>query len=69
MDANGSPPGEPQLARRTYRIEEVAKLLGIGRNKAYEAAQRDDCPFPVIRIGKRLVVPRVAINRMLGIAE
>ena len=47
----------------------VAKLLGIGRNKAYEAAQQADCPFPVIRIGKRIVVPRIAIDRLLGISE
>jgi excisionase family DNA binding protein len=53
--------------RRTYRIEEVAKLLGVGRNAAYEAARRGD--FPTIKIGKRLVAPRAAINRMLGISE
>jgi excisionase family DNA binding protein len=53
--------------RRTYRIEEVAKLLGVGRNAAYEAARRGD--FPTIKIGKRVVAPRAAINRMLGISE
>jgi excisionase family DNA binding protein len=55
---------EPPIARRTYRIEEVAKLLGVGRNAAYEAARRGD--FPTIKIGKRLVAPRAAIDRMLA---
>jgi predicted DNA-binding transcriptional regulator AlpA len=53
------------FARRTYTIEEVASLLGIGRNAAYSAALRGDV-FPVIKIGKRVVVPRAAIDRMLA---
>jgi excisionase family DNA binding protein len=47
----------------TYRIEEVARLLGISRNSAYEAARRGE--IPTIRIGKRLLVPRAAVNRLL----
>jgi excisionase family DNA binding protein len=50
-------------APRTYRIQEVARLLGIGRNQAYSAAKRGD--LPVIKIGKRLFVPRAAFDRML----
>jgi excisionase family DNA binding protein len=49
--------------RLTYNIEEVGRLLGIGRNQAYEAAKRGD--FPTIKIGKRLLVPRAALDRML----
>jgi len=49
--------------RMTYSIEEVAKLLGIGRNQAYEAAKRGD--FPVIKVGKRLLAPKPALDRML----
>jgi Helix-turn-helix domain len=48
-----------------YTIEEVARLLGISRNKAYEAAGTD---FPIIRIGKRMLAPRAAIDAMLGIS-
>ena len=51
------------VTRRTYHIEEVAKLFGIGRNAAYEAAKRGD--FPTIKLGKRIVAPRMAIDRML----
>ena len=54
---------ERPVIRRTYDIAEVGKLLGIGRNQAYEAARRGD--FPTIRVGKRLVAPKAAIDRML----
>jgi excisionase family DNA binding protein len=54
---------EQDVVRRTYRIEEVAKLLGVGRNAAYEAARRGD--FPTLKIGKRLVAPKAPIDRML----
>jgi excisionase family DNA binding protein len=44
-------------------VEEAARVLGIGRSAAYLAAQRGD--LPVIRIGRRYVVPRAALERML----
>lgn len=47
----------------TLSIVEAAKRLGIGRNQAYEAAERGD--IPSIRIGKRILVPRLALERML----
>ena len=49
--------------RRTATIVEVANVLGIGRNQAYEAARRGE--IPSIRIGKRLLVPLAALERML----
>ena len=51
-----------QTERMTYSMEEVARLLGIGRNQAYEAAKRGD--FPVIKVGKRLLV---ALEITLGL--
>ena len=50
--------------RLTYKIEEAGKLLGVGRNTVYEAAKRGD--FPTIRIGKRLLVPKAALDRLLA---
>ena len=48
-----------------YTIEEVAALLQIGRNQAYQAARAGQ--IPVLRIGpRRMVVPRVAFDRMLA---
>ena len=52
-----------ELQRQTYRIGEAAKLLGIGRNQAYAAAKNGD--LPIIKVGKRLLVSRVALDRML----
>jgi excisionase family DNA binding protein len=49
--------------RKTLTILEAANALGIGRNAAYEAARRGE--IPTIRIGKRLLVPLVALERML----
>lgn len=48
----------------TTTIEEVAKLLRVGRNQAYEAAHRGE--IPVIKIGKRLLVPTSALDRLLS---
>jgi excisionase family DNA binding protein len=36
----------------TYTVEEAAELVGIGRNKAYEAAKTGE--IPTIKIGKRI---------------
>ena len=47
----------------THTVEETAKLLRIGRNRAYEAVRSGE--IPSIRIGKRILVPRVALERML----
>lgn len=48
---------------RTLTIEEAAKLLGVGRNNAYEAAKRGE--IPTIKIGKRILVPLAALERLL----
>lgn len=57
---------ETRLTRQTYSIEEVAQLLGLGRNTAYQAARDNSLPVPVIRVGKRMVVSRPALDRLLS---
>ena len=54
----------PPLERRTMRVEEAAVALGIGRTTAYLAIRRGE--LPCLRIGRRLVVPRAAIDRLLA---
>ena len=54
---------ERQTECRTLTIPEVAKTLGISRNKAYEAARHGE--IPTIKIGKRILVPILALERML----
>ena len=49
--------------RLTYDVEEAGVKLGIGRTQAYEAARNGE--LPTIRIGKRLLVPKAALDRML----
>jgi excisionase family DNA binding protein len=49
--------------RRTISVEEAGKQLGISRNSAYEAASRGE--IPTIKIGRRLLVPLVAFERLL----
>jgi len=49
----------------TISVPEAGRRLGIGRNTAYEAARLGQ--LPVIRIGKRMVVPVAAFEAMLAI--
>ena len=46
-----------------YTIEKVARLLGIGRSSAYAAARRGE--IPTVRLGRRLLVPKIAFERLL----
>jgi excisionase family DNA binding protein len=57
MDASEGP--------KTETIAEAAKELGIGRNQAYAAAKRGD--IPTIRLGKRILVLREPLKRMLEV--
>lgn len=49
--------------RLTWTITEAAQLLGISRATAYEAAHRGE--LPVRLIGRRMLVPRTALLRLL----
>ena len=49
---------------KTQTIDEAAKELGIGINQAYAAAKRGE--IPTIKIGKRILVLREPLKRMLG---
>jgi hypothetical protein len=50
--------------RVVYTIEEAGRLLGLGRNSAYNAARRRD--IPTIQIGKLFFVPRIAFHQKFG---
>jgi excisionase family DNA binding protein len=49
--------------RLTMTVEEAAAALGISRAFAYEAVARNEIPH--VRIGRRILVPRAALQRML----
>ncbi len=44
-------------------VSEAAKILNLSRNSAYEGVKRGE--IPCIRVGKRLLVPRAALEKML----
>ena len=52
--------------RKTLRIDEVAELLGIARSTLYVHMRDDTFPFPVIRLGERMVVPYVVVEKLLA---
>jgi excisionase family DNA binding protein len=55
---------EGQTRPWVFTVAQTAELLGLGRNQTYEAVQRGD--IPSIRIGKRILVPRIALEAMLA---
>lgn len=51
------------VEKLTLTIEEARRLLGIGRSAAYQAARSGE--LPTVRIGKRLLVSKFALERLL----
>jgi len=50
----------------TITIPEVARALGISRGLAYDLARRNELPVPVIKLGRRLLLSRKAVESMLN---
>ena len=52
----------------TLNVEEMGELLGVSRQTAYNLIHRAD--FPVLRIGKRILIPKKQLeawmDRQLG---
>ena len=42
------------------KVGEVAEILNISKSLAYEYMQGADCPFTVLRINSRYVVPYIS---------
>lgn len=55
------------MAVRTISVEQAGRQLGIGRSLAYELARNGQ--IPVLRLGKRMVVPVAKLAEMLGERE
>ena len=50
----------------TMRVwPETGQALGLGRQSTYDAVARGE--IPVIRIGRRLLVPTASLRRMLAL--
>lgn len=50
-------------AKRTLTVDEVAAALSISRASAYQAIHAKE--LPSIRVGRRLLVPKAALDRLL----
>lgn len=57
----------PAQRRSTFTVEEAAEMLGLSRAFAYEAVSRGE--IPSIRIGRRILIPKVALERLLNSAD
>lgn len=63
---------EPRVVQEPPRrlavsVTEAAAMLGISRGLAYELVHRGE--LPVIQLGRRLVVPIVALERLVAAAS
>ncbi len=56
--------GVPLNERLALSIEEAGALLGISRDLAYDLVARRE--LPSVRLGRRLVVPRRALEEALS---
>jgi excisionase family DNA binding protein len=50
--------------RSTFTVEETAEILGLSRCSAYAAAKKGE--IPVVWIGRRAIVPRMALEQKLA---
>ena len=50
--------------RQVYKVEEVAKILGLGRTAAYELMKNP--PFRVIRVGGSILIPKASFHKWLN---
>ena len=48
----------------TISVERAGELLGLSRNSVYAAVRNGQ--LPVLKIGKRLLVPKIQLDRLLA---
>jgi excisionase family DNA binding protein len=56
-------PSQKNSEKLTYTVPEAGEILGVGRSAAYEGARTGE--IPTIKIGKRILVPKIALERKL----
>lgn len=52
-----------EIEKLTFTVDETADLIRLSRNATYEAIRRGE--IPAIRVGRRLLVPRAALRRLM----
>ena len=58
-----------QNERLTMTITEFAAACQISRGLAYDLARHDKLPVPVIKLGRRMVLSRKAVEALLGAGD
>ena len=58
---NGAKKGSPE--RRTYTVEEIAQILGIGRTSAYFLVKEGH--FKIVRIGNAIRISKRSFDEWL----
>jgi excisionase family DNA binding protein len=53
-----------QAERFVYTVDQVAEYLSISRPQAYLGIKRNEIPH--IKVGRRILVPRVALEKYLA---
>lgn len=56
-----------QGERKTFTVLEAAKTLGVARNLVYEGVRSGQ--IPAIHLGKRILISRTELARLLGDAD
>ena len=51
----------------TYTAEELAELAGVSTWALYKAVKEGTCPFPFLKIGRRVMFPKAPVDRLLGL--
>jgi len=52
-----------QNDKAVLTVNETAQILGLSRNSAYQGVTRGE--IPSIKVGKRILIPRIALERLL----
>jgi len=48
----------------TWTVKETSQLIGLSRNSTYRGILTGEIPH--VKVGKRILIPRVALERMLS---
>lgn len=63
-DGRNNSPRQTDVGKRLcVTVTEAAGMLGISRNFAYELVRQHK--LPVIKLGKRILIPRIQLEKML----
>jgi hypothetical protein len=56
------------MARATYKVEELAGLADCSSWLIYKTIRDGSCPFPFVKIGRRVLFIKARCDEILGIS-